>query len=56
MLSTFQGEDIQMTVPSNERNMNTWKISIPTVGSRVDPITNRPYTVFVIQTQTEGEL
>jgi hypothetical protein len=43
-----------VTVSSTERNINSWKISIPAVGTRLDPITNKAYTVFVIQTQTES--
>ncbi len=49
-----QGEEVQ-TVGASERNLNTWKVNIPTVGSRLDPITNKACTVFVIQIQTEGE-
>ncbi|XKL62889.1 hypothetical protein PGB90_002722 [Kerria lacca] len=51
-ISTEIGEDIQIEAGS-ERNLSTWKISIPTVGSRLDPVTNKAYTVFVIQIQAE---
>ncbi|KAK7602969.1 hypothetical protein V9T40_002968 [Parthenolecanium corni] len=49
-ISIELGEDAQLSAIS-ERNLNAWKVSIPTVGSRLDPITNKAYTVFVIQIQ-----
>lgn len=53
---TEVGVDVQLSAVTESKNINKWKISIPTLTSRTDPVTNTMHTILVVRITNENDV